>query len=41
MPSSTSREAGLPLAIDWLGTVPYAEALEKQEAALEARRAGR
>ena len=31
----------MPLAIDWLGTVPYAEALAHQEAALEARRAGR
>ncbi len=31
----------MSLSIDWLGTVPYAEALERQEAALEARRAGR
>jgi hypothetical protein len=28
------------LAIEWLGTVPYREALELQEKSLEARRAG-
>ncbi len=28
------------LAIEWLGTVPYREALELQEKCLEARRAG-
>ncbi len=28
------------LAIEWLGTVPYREALELQEKCVEARRAG-
>ncbi len=31
---------GPSLAIDWLGTVPYAAALEQQEAAVASRRAG-
>ena len=30
----------MPLAVDWLGIVPYAEALERQQKAVEARRSG-
>ncbi len=30
-----------PLAVQWLGTVPYAEGLERQRALVEDRRAGR
>jgi len=38
---ATSGARAAPLAIEWLGTVPYAEALALQERAVAERRSGR